>query len=196
MIGVIDHGAGNLQSIANALDALELGWARCTSPSDVAAASRLLIPGVGHFGAAAGRLAAAGLHGAIRDHAAAGRPVLGICLGMQLLFAASDEDRQARGLGLLPGETIRLTGPQVPHMGWSEISLTSSSDLLPASGHFYFAHGFAARLNDADLCLATVRIDACDWPAAVGKDRIAGVQFHPEKSGAAGLAVLEAFARW
>jgi glutamine amidotransferase len=197
MIGVVDYGAGNLGSVANALERLGLEFTICRSPRELRRAERVLLPGVGHFGPAMQRLDESGLGDAVRNMAEGGTPLLGICLGLQLLFETSDEAPGKRGLGLLPGRTVPLEARRVPQMGWNRVEWKGDCPLsdggMPA--FFYFAHSYVARLADDAHCLGTVDIEERDVPVVVGRGRTWGVQFHPEKSGPAGLSLLERFAR-
>lgn len=184
---LFDYGTGNLHSLRKAL---ELQGAEVTVGGDVGRADAIVLPGVGAFGAAAERLA--NRAGAIRGAVADGLPVLGICLGMQLLLDASDEGPGA-GLGLIPGRVRRLRAERVPHMGWNVVD---SDDALfrGLAGHrFYFANSYVADpVVDADV-IAWTRHEADRFPAAVRRGRVVGTQFHPEKSGASGLRLLRNF---
>jgi len=196
MIGVIDYGAGNLQSITNALQHLELPTRSCVTPDDLGRVDRLLLPGVGQFGAAVRRLAGDGLEKAILERVQAGVPLLGICLGLQLLFRRSDEAPGLMGLELLPGRTVGIEARIVPHMGWNRVTVTRPCPLIDEgeASYFYFAHSYAAQLDWPELLAGTTEIDGREIPAIVGRERIWGVQFHPEKSGPAGLELLRRFA--
>lgn len=188
MIGVIDYGAGNLRSVANALDRLGAKYEVCDGPDAVVASDRIILPGVGHFGAAARSLAGSGIDRALRVCAGDGLPVLGICLGMQLLLESSDEAPGIPGLGILPGRNVRLPVRRVPHMGWNRVRWSVWDE------YFYFAHGYAARTAPEHV-VATVEIEGETVPAVIGRGKTLGVQFHPEKSGDRGLALLEEFCR-
>ncbi len=186
---VFDYGTGNLHSLVKAL---ERCGARAAVGDRLDGADALVLPGVGAFGAAAGRLAP---HApAIAAAAGAGLPVLGICLGMQLLLDGSDEGAGA-GLGLVPGRVVRLRARRVPHMGWNTVSPAGDDPLFRslAGERFYFAHGFAASTEDAGDVAAWTRHEGEAVAAAVRRGRVAGTQFHPEKSGAAGLQLLRNF---
>jgi glutamine amidotransferase len=158
-------------------------------------ASLALIAGVGHVESAAAGLARDGLDDALRARAAAGRPVAGICVGMQLLFDASEEG--GRGLGLLEGPVRRIHARRVPHMGWNALTATRPSAILDGldGADVYFAHSFAASPTDDNVTTATVDHDGA-LVAAVESGPVAGVQFHPERSAAAGARVLENLVRW
>ena len=194
MIGLIDYGAGNLFSVRTALARLGRPVKTVEAPEDLAGADRLILPGVGHFGAAVDRLNSAGLVVGLKSWAAAGRPLLGICLGMQLLFEESEEDGGRHpGLGLVAGRVVRLRGPRRLHLGWNAVVplRTEAAGIVP--GFYYFVHGFVPRPADPAGVLAESRFGKTSFPAAVGRGSVLGVQFHPEKSGSAGLDFLS---RW
>jgi glutamine amidotransferase len=189
VIGVIDYGAGNLRSVGNALERIGLAYVGCAEPEQLAAVERIVLPGVGHFGAAARNLESCGMRAAIRDAAAAGRPLLGICLGMQLLLDGSDEAPGGRGLGLIEGRSVRLEARRVPHMGWNRTRWGDG-----AESFYYYAHSYVVA-TDARFVVATCELEGRSLPAVVRHGSILGVQFHPERSGEDGLALLEEFAR-
>lgn len=197
MIGVVDYGAGNLQSVVNALDRLELASAICREPGDLERVERILLPGVGHFGAAARRLDASGMARAIVRRVRDSRtPLLGICLGLQLLLDGSDEAPTARGLGLIPGRAERMRARVVPHMGWNRVCWAEGAPAAASDGdYFYFAHEYVARPLDAAHALATVDVENDEVVVAIGEGAVLGVQFHPEKSDRAGLELLAGFGR-
>ena len=190
-----DYGAGNLRSVTAAFARAGADASISTDPATVAAAPLAVIAGVGHVESAARGLAANGLDEAIRERVAAGRPVLGICVGMQLLFEESDEG--GRGLGLLSGPVRRLRARRVPHMGWNDLSLAGRSALVDGldGEDVYFAHSFAAVPVDPGVVAATVDHDQT-VVAAVEAGALAGLQFHPERSAAAGARVLDNLLRW
>jgi glutamine amidotransferase len=196
MIGLIDYGAGNMQSVANALTHLDVPFRVCDGRGGLAGVDRILLPGVGHFGSAARHLCATGLMSAIREHALAGTPVIGICLGLHLLYGNSEEAPDAPGLDLLPGRVARLQASRVPHMGWNRVTCTASTRITDAgaTAHYYFAHGYVAADTRPDQVAGTTEIDSTAVPAIVGENNVWGVQFHPEKSGADGLALLRRLA--
>ena len=205
MIALVDYGAGNLASVRTALAAAGAGVFVPGAPADLARASGLVVPGVGHFDATRSlgqswRLAVAGAIGR-------GTPLLGICLGMQWLFAGSEEAPDVPGLGAFPGQLARLPARapdgarlKVPHVGWNQVEASgeafsanrSRAELarLLDGRYYYFTHTFAAPLGDA--CAGRTTYGAT-FAAAVARGPIWGVQFHPEKSGSAGLALLRAF---
>ena len=195
MIGIIDYGAGNLLSVAHAFDHLGIPHRRCSAVGDLRGVERLILPGVGHFGAAGRHLRASGLDVAVTERARAGDPLLGICLGLQLLLDASDEPEGVDGLGLLPGRSVPLVARRVPHMAWNLVTAQQASPLLDQGDYYYFAHGYVAELGVESHCVARTKVDRVDFPAMIGQGNVWGVQFHPEKSGDAGLALLTAFAR-
>jgi glutamine amidotransferase len=194
---VIDYGAGNLRSLRTALGRAGAEATVTDDPTRVAAAGRVLVPGVGAAGAAMAALERRGLAAAIRDAAAAGAYVFGICLGLQLLFESSDEDGVAC-LGLLPGRAVamRFAG-RLPHMGWNDVAPAADHPLtgaLPAV--CYFAHSYAVEPASAGAVLGTTELDGRRFASVAGAGRVAGTQFHPEKSGPAGRDLLRAFLRW
>ncbi|HEY3279315.1 MAG TPA: imidazole glycerol phosphate synthase subunit HisH [Gemmatimonadales bacterium] len=198
MIAVVDYGASNLRSVLRALRAAGVEADATADPDAVRRAERVVVPGVGHFAPAAQRLAETGLGAAVSEVAHAGRPVLGICLGLQLFLAGSEEAPDARGLGLLRGRAIRFrTDLPVPHVGWSRVELTDAGRAHPAlaPAFFYHVHSYHPDAVSAEDALAQAEYGA-PFATVVGRDNVLGVQFHPEKSQAAGLALLGAFARW
>jgi glutamine amidotransferase len=194
-VAIADYGAGNLRSLSSALERAGVEPAVTTDPRAVRDAPLALIAGVGHVESAAAGLARHGLDEALRDRAAAGRPVAGICVGMQLLFGASEEG--GRGLGLLGGTVRRLRAPRVPHMGWNDLSCSRASTLVGDldGADVYFAHSYAAAPDDGSVVVATVDVGG-PVVAAVEAGPVAGVQFHPERSAGAGARVLDNLVRW
>jgi glutamine amidotransferase len=202
MIGIIDYGMGNLASVENAMHFLGLDCAIVTQPDDVTDYDRLVLPGVGAFGKAMQHLTANGMHEAIKDFAAnRGRPLLGICLGMQLLLSESVEYGTHAGLGLVPGRVKSLaelaTDVSVPNIGWSRIERREHSRLLHGIGEdglcFYFVHSYCCTVDDRDV--VTGQLDhGVKFDVVIEKDNIFGCQFHPEKSQESGLHLLRNFA--
>ena len=194
-VAIADYGAGNLRSLASALVRAGADPVVTVDPAVVRDAPLALIAGVGHVESAAAGLARHGLDDALRDRVAAGRPVAGICVGLQLLFGESEEG--GRGLELLAGPVRRLRARRVPHIGWNTVLATRPSALLDgvAGADVYFAHSFAAQPDDPDVVSATTDHEG-RVVAAVEDGTIAGVQFHPERSAAAGARVLENLLRW
>lgn len=204
MIVVVDYGVNNLKSVVRALSAGGHSAALTADPEVVRQAERIVVPGVGNYGQAARNLAASGLGDAIREVAGVGRPVMGICLGMQLFFAASEEAPEARGLGLLPGKVRRFqTALPVPHVGWAGVELTATGAGHPVLSalfngemqFFYHVHSFHPADLPAAAILATADYDG-RFPTIVGQDNILGAQFHPEKSQKIGIELLSRFAGW
>lgn len=197
MIGVVDYGAGNLLSVTNALDALDVAWAHVGEPRALAECARIVLPGVGHFAAAAEQLVRSGLDDALRAAVEKGQPLFGVCLGAQLLFETSEEAPGVAGLGIIGGRVERLKTRTVPHMGWNRVTATRGGQLFePAEepAYFYFAHSFVcAPRAHADVA-AEASCDDQTFCVAVERGNVLGVQFHPEKSGPAGLALLRRFA--
>jgi glutamine amidotransferase len=200
VIALIDYGAGNLASVRKALRACGANVLDPAGPADLDRAAAILLPGVGHFAATASL--DDGWRDAIRRRLEAGVPFLGICLGMQWLFEGSDEAPAAPGLGWLPGRITRLPdrGPEgvrvkVPHAGWN-VARARAGDAntgvpgLSDGAYYYFTHAYAAPVTDAT---AATTVYGIPFASAVRRGHVCGVQFHPEKSGAEGLAVLRAF---
>jgi glutamine amidotransferase len=190
-----DYGAGNLRSVCSAFTRAGATPVVSVDPADVRGAPLAVIAGVGHVESAARGLALHGLDDAIRDRARAGRPTLGICVGMQLLFEDSEEG--GRGLGLLAGPVRRLRARRVPHMGWNALHAIRGGGLLDGLDgvDVYFAHSFAVEPFEPAVVLAEVDHDG-PVVAAVARGPLAGVQFHPERSGPAGARVLENALAW
>ena len=194
MIVLADYGAGNLRSVCAAFERAGVAVTATTSTEGVREAPLAVVAGVGNAESAARTLEATGLGDALRERAATGRPVLGICLGMQLLFDESEEG--GRGLGILAGPVVRLHAARVPHMGWNSLRLIAPTVLLDGldDEDVYFAHSFACA-PAAPVAVAEVDHGA-PLVAAVECDQVAGVQFHPERSGSAGLRVLRSAIAW
>ena len=204
MIAVVDYGVNNLASVVRALGAARHKAQLTSDPDQVRNAERVLVPGVGNFGQGSRTLASTGLGEAVREVALAGRPVMGICLGLQLFFERSEEAPDARGMGLLPGKVQRFTTElPVPHVGWARVDLTDRGRehpmLGPAFGgetqFFYHVHSYYPADLPADAVLGTGDYGVV-FPTLVGKGSVIGAQFHPEKSQQAGIELLSAFARW
>ena len=196
MIALVDYGAGNLTSVRKALSALGAEFMTPQQPSDLQGAAAIIVPGVGHF--AATSALDEKWRQTIDDAARAGTPLFGICVGMQWLFEGSEEAPGVAGLGVMKGRIARLDGNaeqrlKVPHVGWNALDFTRPARLLrglDSGAQVYFTHSYAAPVT-AD-CIAETR-HANTFAAAVERDHIFGVQFHPEKSGEAGLQILRNF---
>lgn len=198
MISIVDYGVGNLANVERALRRAGAADVCITDRRDAIVSSRaVVLPGVGHFGHCASELAARGLDDTIREARARRIPLLGLCVGMQLFFEASEEDPNARGLGLLPGIVRRLAGPvRVPHTGWNEVRLRRPHPWMsevPDRAHFYFVHAFAPEASAAPVFATTDH--GGEFGSVVGGDGILGVQFHPEKSSTMGTRLLRGFVR-
>lgn len=192
-IAVVDYGSGNLHSVSRAIARVGGSALVTRDPVEIADADALVIPGVGHFGSCMRAICHHGMDRAIGDFTAIGRPVFGVCVGMQVLFDGSDEDDEP-GLGLLPGRVERLTGDvKVPHMGWNTVTWSSSHpfvDGLPDGTRFYFVHSFAPGATDTSVGTTSY---GRTFAAVVARENVFATQFHPEKSGEAGLHLYERF---
>jgi len=197
VIAIVDYGMGNKRSVEKALEHVGAQPRITADHGELRTAEALILPGVGAFPEAMRRLRAAGLDEVVRERAGAGVPVLGICLGMQLLFERSSEHEGERGLGLLAGECTALRAPKLPHIGWNEVTFTRESPLvegLGAAAAFYHVHSFVCRpADDGDI---VGRGDYGEpFASIVERGHVMGAQFHPEKSSRDGLALLRNFAR-
>ncbi|MGP4078850.1 imidazole glycerol phosphate synthase subunit HisH [Pseudalkalibacillus sp. R45] len=202
MIGIVDYGMGNLHSVQNALKRLEIDHFISECKEELAKADALLLPGVGAFKDAMLALKKDGMAQFIVDEVEAGKPLFGICLGMQLLFEESEENGLTDGLGLLPGRVVRFPGItadgttyKVPHMGWNRMIIQQQDTPLLqnlSTDFVYFVHSFLVQTEDRDVLLATADYFE-EVPAVVGRDHIFGAQFHPEKSSDAGMEILKNF---
>ena len=198
MIAIIDYGAGNIKSVEKALVKLGGEPVLTSDPDMVVKADKLILPGVGSFGTAMESLNKLALSDAIRTAVKRGTPLLGICLGLQLLFESSEESPGAKGLSLLPGKIVKIPsaeGLKIPHMGWNSLTVSKDSRLL---GHLadepyvYFVHSYYLKAGDEKIVSAT-----CDYGvtihAAVESENVFATQFHPEKSSETGLSILSKF---
>jgi len=197
LIAILDYGIGNLASVQKAFAKVGAEAKVTSSPDEIEGAKRLVLPGVGAFGKAVEHLTDHGLEEPVRKAIAEGKPFLGICLGMQLLFESSEEAPGVKGLGLFKGNVKRFEGvTKVPQIGWNEVRQARSSPLfasIPESAFFYFVHSYYVVPQDRASILALADYGG-EYAAAVGKGNVWGVQFHPEKSQAWGLALLKNFA--
>ena len=198
MIAIIDYGAGNLQSVEKALRHIGCACQVTGDPRELAKARGAVLPGVGAFGEAMAGLRARGLEEPIKDFIASGRPFLGICLGLQALFQSSQESPGVQGLGVLPGRILRLpadAGLKIPHIGWNSLEIIRPGKMLAGLGpepYFYFVHSYYLQA-EGDVVTAAARYGAVIH-AAVERENLWACQFHPEKSGEAGLRILRNFA--
>ncbi len=222
MVCIIDYGIGNLRSMEKALEAVGAEVIRSDNPADIAQADRVVLPGVGAFGACADEIRARNLIPSIQNAIRSGKPFLGVCVGMQLLFEVSEEMGQHEGLAVLPGRVVRFKrsyantlatagfesevqevldqptgkGLKIPHMGWNIASPRRASPLLEglrSPAYFYFVHSFHAVAADSEDVLADT-LYGTSFPSIVQRNNVFGVQFHPEKSHENGLLVLKNFA--
>ena len=199
MIAIVDYGVGNLYSLEQSFRAIEAKVVVTADPEVLQRADRILLPGVGAFGDAAEKLRSSGMADAVLEQATAGKPLMGICLGMQLLFDRGLEYGDHAGLGLIHGEVRPIAEVipnelKIPHMGWNALDFTRESKLfsrIKNGDYVYFVHSFyAAGCNEATIATAEY---GAPLTAAVERENVFGCQFHPEKSGAVGLEILRAF---
>jgi glutamine amidotransferase len=201
MIVIVDYASGNLTSVKRALDYLNIPSRISPDPATVASAERIIFPGVGHAATAMENLRLRGLDSALKNAFAAGTPILGICIGAQIALAHAEEGDTAC-LGLIAGTVPRFSLPdpslKVPHMGWDGIAIKRKHPVLRESGQndeFYFVHSYYPEPSDRSAVMATCGY-GIEFPAVIGKNSFVGTQFHPEKSGPAGLRILRNFAAW
>jgi glutamine amidotransferase len=197
MIALIDYGISNLRSVQKAFEHLDTEVTLVDTPDRLFQADRLILPGVGAFPAGMKGLQERGLIEPIKQAAREGKPLIGICLGMQLLFASSDEMGETQGLGLLPGKVTRIIGSglKVPHMGWNQLDVMRDHSLvqdLTSGSYAYFVHSYAIYPEDQSIVLATTDYGG-PFASIVGRGNICGLQFHPEKSQVVGLKLLRNF---
>lgn len=197
VIAIIDYGVGNLYSVEKAFARLGADAVVTSDPAAIVGAAKVVLPGVGAFGDCMSNLAEYGLTDVVRAVVDKGTLLLGICVGLQILFAGSEEDPGVPGLGIFPGMVRRLVAPglKVPHMGWNSLGLSGASPLfagLPENPYVYFVHSYHAVPDDPSLITAWTEYGG-RVTAAVGRGNVHAVQFHPEKSGDAGLKILANF---
>ena len=200
MIAIVDYGVGNLFSLKSSLDAIGADTIVTANEAVLRSADKILLPGVGAFEDAARKLRDSGLADLLKELAAAGKPLLGICLGMQLLFEKSYEYGEHEGLGLIPGNVRPIADVipadyKIPHIGWNALHILQESPLfryVKEGDCVYFVHSYYA--TDCDPFVVATAEYGPELTAAVAKDNVYGCQFHPEKSGSVGLAILKAFA--
>ncbi len=194
MISIFDYGAGNLRSVENTLGAIGAEYQLIRTADELRLATKVILPGVGHFGQMMRKLDEMNVRAALIDTIRAGVPFLGICLGLQALFAASEEAPEERGLGIFEGQVRRFQGDmRIPHMGWNQLERVRPSRLLRDTGekpYLYFAHSYYAPLVPATAASCEY---AVPYTAVLERDNILGVQFHPEKSGDLGLKIVRNF---
>ncbi|CAA9957229.1 imidazole glycerol phosphate synthase hishf [Pyrenophora teres f. maculata] len=206
-VHLLDYVAGNVRSLVNAIEKVGYTVEWVKSPADIPAAEKLIIPGVGHFGHCLSQLQNAGYIEPIRQHVKAGKPLMGICVGLQALFEGSEEDERVKGFGFVPTKLRKFcdADKSVPHIGWNSANTSRQGDMtdqslygLRPTSKYYYVHSYAALYQEGELekhgwAVATARYGDEEFVGAVAKDNIFATQFHPEKSGAAGLRVLKAF---
>jgi glutamine amidotransferase len=199
-IAIVDYGMGNLRSVEKGLARTGVATRVTSDPGEIRGARGVVLPGVGAFGACMENLRARGLDDTIRDVVASGKPFLGICLGLQLLFEESEEFGPVRGLGILPGKVVRFAGPDVdglkiPQMGWNRLKIrrpvAELAGLAP-DPFVYFVHSYYVVPADPELTVASTEY-GIEFTSAVARANVFACQFHPEKSQAVGLAILENF---
>ena len=200
MLHIVDYGMGNLRSVQKAFEKLGVEAVITANPRDLAAADHVVLPGVGAFRDAIAELKRLDFVAAIHDAVASGKPFLGICLGLQLLFDVSYEDGEHEGLGIVPGKVVRFApqpGLKVPHMGWNSLNLKQPSHPLlsgiaPGS-HVYFVHSYHVVPSDQNLIAATTQ-HGSEFVSMIARGNLTATQFHPEKSQKVGLQLLKNFA--
>jgi glutamine amidotransferase len=201
MIAIIDYGMGNLRSVSKALEYLGASYRLCATGQDLGKTDKIILPGVGAFGDAMKELKSRGFIGPLGDLIARKAKLLGVCLGLQLLFEKSEENPGVKGLGIFKGSVrkFRSKSVKIPHMGWNDLKILKRHPLLAgiASGeYFYFVHSYCGKPSVKSLTLASCRYGREDFAAVVGQGNVFATQFHPEKSQAAGLRILKNFIRW
>lgn len=202
MIAVVDHGLGNLRSVQKALEHLGFPVTLTRQPDQIEAASHLVVPGVGAFRDCMENLTALGLLAPIRRAIERGKPYLGICLGLQILFSVGEEFGPSPGLGIITGRVVRFNPPtgsglKTPHMGWNQIRIVRPSPLLsgiPDGSHFYFVHSYYGVPEDASVVL-TVTDHGVPFASGLAQGSVYACQFHPEKSQELGLRILSNFGK-
>ena len=199
MIAIIDYGAGNLQSVKKALDFIGAENVITNDPKTILSADKILLPGVGSFGDAMDSMAKSGLVEIVKECALSGKPFLGICLGLQLLFEESEESPGVKGLGIFKGKIKRFPndmGLKIPHIGWNSLEIKQKDGIfkgIPENSYVYFVHSYYLHAEDEND-IATITNYGIDFHSAVGKNNVFATQFHPEKSGDVGLQILRNFA--
>ena len=198
MIGIIDYGMGNLQSVQNALDLLQKENVITDDVAVLQKCTKLILPGVGAFRDCMENIQARGLYAPVKKMVSEGKPLLGICLGMQMLFEESEENGKTEGFGFLQGHIVRMedTAVRIPQIGWNQLEFTGDHPLRKKLGHdpyVYYVHSYYAKDCREEDRIAVSQYGTMTIPGLVGKDNVLGAQFHPEKSGPDGLAILRYF---
>ncbi len=197
-IGIVDYGMGNLRSVEKGFDKVGVRAELCARPEELDEYDGLVLPGVGAFGDAMENLKRVGMADALIEYIDSGRQLIGICLGMQLLFTYSEEHGRSEGMGVIPGRVLRLPGEvKVPHMGWNVMNLSQDVSLfegVDSGSRFYFVHSFYCLPDEPEWALGKTPYGV-EFTSAVGRGNVWGVQFHPEKSSILGLEILRNFGR-
>jgi glutamine amidotransferase len=200
MIAIIDYDAGNLRSVEKALLSIGEDAIVTRDRDEILSADKVILPGVGAFGDAMKKLGEYGLVDTIHEAVDSGKPFLGICLGLQLLFRRSDESDGVEGLSILPGEILRIPdapGIKIPHIGWNSLKVKDDARLFNGLGenpYVYFVHSYYLKADDENIVAATTEYGGTLIHASVQKDNVYACQFHPEKSGGVGMQILKNFA--
>ena len=200
MIAIIDYDAGNLRSVEKALEAIGQEAVVTRDRNEILSSDKVILPGVGSFGDAVERLNEYGLVNTIHEVVDSGKPFLGICLGLQLLFRRSDESDGVEGLSILPGEILRIPdapGIKIPHIGWNSLKVSEGARLFEGLGenpYVYFVHSYYLKADDESIVAATAEYGGTVIHASVQRDNVYACQFHPEKSGSVGMQILRNFA--
>lgn len=195
MVAIIDYGAGNLHSVKNALNFLGADSVITRDKDEILSADHVILPGVGSFGDAMECINNSGLYDVIKKAADGSRPFLGICLGLHLLFDESEESPGVKGLGILPGKVIKIPdcGLKIPHIGWNNIEISKESRILPTESEFmYFVHSYYINPQNSDV-VSSYTTYGDKLGVSIERGNVFAVQFHPEKSGEAGLNILKKF---
>ena len=195
MVAIIDYGAGNLHSVKNALDFLGVDSVITKDKDEILSADHVILPGVGSFGDAMECINNSGLYDVIKKAADGSRPFLGICLGLHLLFDESEESPGVKGLGILSGKVVKIPdcGLKIPHMGWNNIEVSKKSRILPTESEFmYFVHSYYINPQNSDV-VSSYTTYGEKLGVSIERGNVFAVQFHPEKSGEAGLNILKKF---
>jgi len=197
MVGIIDYGMGNLHSVLNAFLSLGRKAKIISKPAQMKGVTRCVLPGVGAFGEAMAILDKSGMSGAIREYVDSGRPFMGICLGLHLLFESSQESPKAKGLGIVKGKVIKFKGDvKIPHIGWNQLKIKVKSPIFKGikDGSFvYFCHSYYVQPKER-VAIGETNYTK-NYASVIGKGNVFGIQFHPEKSQSVGLKILDNFTR-
>lgn len=200
MIGIVDYGMGNLKSICNALESINEEYLISAYKYDLRKCSGLILPGVGSFKEGMFNLRKEGLYSVVKEAERTGKPLLGICLGMQLLFEKGYEGEETKGIGLLKGKVIKMNEEEfrVPNIGWNSLNINKDDELvkgLKKESHMYYVHSYYADEYNKEDLVASSDYYGLNIPGIVRRDNIIGVQFHPEKSGEEGIKLLKNFCK-